>query len=84
VSGVPVRWRNLGNGLRAQIVPSTVRMSVRGRGEALAGLRADTIEAFADLAGLGPGQYNLRVQVDPSHDFGINAIVPPVVAVAIR
>ena len=29
-------------------------------------LRADTIDAFVDLAGLGPGRYNLRVQVDPS------------------
>jgi YbbR domain-containing protein len=84
VSGVPVRWRNLGAGLRAQVVPSLARVSVRGRGEALSELRGDTIEAFVDLAGLGPGRYNLRVQVDPSHDFGISAIIPPVVAVIIR
>jgi hypothetical protein len=50
----------------------------------MSNIRPDTIEAFVDLAGLGPGRYNLRVQVDPSHDFGISAIVPPVVAVIIR
>ena len=84
VSGVLVRWRNLGSGLRAQIAPSIVRIRVRGQSAALSGLRPDTIDGFVDLAGLGPGRYNLRVQVDPSHDFGIDAIVPPVVAVVIR
>ena len=29
------------------------------------------IDAFVDLAGLGPGTYNLRVQVDPSEEFGV-------------
>jgi YbbR domain-containing protein len=85
VTGVPVRWRNLGAGLRApSVVPSVARVTVRGRGSALQNLRPDTIEAFVDLAGLGPGQYNLRVQVDPSEDFGIGEIIPPVVAVVIR
>ena len=84
VAGVPVRWRNLGAGLRApKVVPPVARVTVRGRRSALEDLRGDTIEAFVDLAGLGPGQYNLRVQVDPSEDFGIGAIVPPVVAVVI-
>jgi YbbR domain-containing protein len=84
VGGVPIRWRNLGGGLKApQVVPSLARISVRGRSAALANIRSDTIEAFVDLAGLGPGRYNLRVQVDPSHDFGISAIMPPVVTVVI-
>lgn len=82
--GVPVRWRNLGAGLRAQVVPSLARVSVRGRQEALAPLRADTIEAFVDLAGLGPGRYNLRVQVDPPQTFGVSDISPAVVDVTIR
>jgi YbbR domain-containing protein len=84
VAGVPIRWRNLGAGLRApQVVPSLARVGVRGRNSALSTIRADTIEAFVDLAGLGPGRYNLRVQVDPSSDFGVSEIVPPVVAVVI-
>jgi len=84
VSDVPVRWRNLGTGFRAKISPSTARVTVRGRKETLSGLRADTIDAFVDLAGLGPGQYNLRVQTDPSQDFGVSAVAPQVVDVTIK
>jgi YbbR domain-containing protein len=84
VSDVPVRWRNLGTGFRAKISPSTARVTVRGRKETLGGLRADTIDAFVDLAGLGPGQYNLRVQTDPSQDFGVSAVAPQVVDVIIK
>jgi YbbR domain-containing protein len=83
-AGVPVRWRNLAQGLRAQIVPSVARVTVRGRREALAGLRADTIEAFVDLVGLGSGHYNLRVQVDPSQEFGVASVNPAVVDVIIK
>ncbi len=83
-SGVPVRWRNLANGLRAQVLPSLAQVRVRGQREPLGTLRADAIEAFVDLAGLGPGRYNLRVQVDPSQDFGVASIEPAVVDVVIR
>jgi YbbR domain-containing protein len=84
VAGVPIRWRNLGSGLRAQVVPSVARVSVRGRQEEIDRLRADAIEGFVDLAGLGPGRYNLRVQVDPTEHFGLNTITPSVVEVTIR
>jgi len=84
VEGVPIRWRNLGGGMRAQVTPSVAKVSVRGRREALEALRADAIEAFVDLAGLGAGRYNLRVQVDPSEHFGLNTITPSVVEVTIK
>jgi YbbR domain-containing protein len=84
ISGVSVRWRNLGTGLRAHVVPAIVRINVRGRSEALAALRADTVAAFVDLARLGPGRYNLRVQTDPSQDFGVGDIRPQIVDVTIR
>lgn len=82
--GVPVRWRNLGTGLRAQLSPTLTRITVRGRREAVGDLRAGAIDAFVDLAGLGPGRYNLRVQVDPSQTFGVSAIDPAVVDVTIK
>ena len=82
--GVPVRWRNLGIGLRAQVQPTLTRVTVRGRREALSDLRAGTIDAFVDLAGLGPGRYNLRVQIDPSQTFGVSAMNPAVVDVTIK
>jgi YbbR domain-containing protein len=85
LAGVPVRARNLGNALRApQIVPAIVEVAVRGRKEALSDVRADSINAFVDLAGLGPGQYNLRVQIEPSQRFGVSSITPAVVDVTIR
>jgi YbbR domain-containing protein len=81
---VPVRWRNLGNGMRASIAPSLTEVQIRGQQDALDTIGPDTIQAFVDLAGLGPGRYNLRVQVDPSEAFGVSAIKPAVVEVTIR
>ena len=81
---VPVRWRNLGSGLRAQVSPQLVHVTVRGSKDPLAALRADSIQAFVDLAGLGSGRYNLRVQVDPAESFGVVAIDPAVVSVTIK
>ena len=84
IAGVLVRWRNLGTGFRAEVVPQRARVSVRGRKERLNTLRPDDIDAFVDLAGLGPGRYNLRVQTDPSQDFGVSAVAPQVVDVTIK
>jgi YbbR domain-containing protein len=84
LAGVPVRWRNLGTGLRAEVRPTLTRITVRGRRDALAEPRAGSIDAFVDLAGLGPGRYNLRVQVDPSQSFGLSAIEPAAVDVTIK
>jgi YbbR domain-containing protein len=84
LQGVPVRWRNLGTGLRAQVTPTLTRVSVRGQRAALDALRPDGIDAFVDLAGLGAGRYNLRVQVDPAQNFGVVSITPAVVDVTIK
>lgn len=84
IAGVPVRWRNLGTGLRAQVQPSLTRVRVRGRRDDLNTLRADAIQAYVDLAGLGPGRYNLRVQVEPSQAFGVTDLQPSVVDVTVR
>lgn len=84
LADVPVRYRNLGAGLRATLSPQLARVVVRGAKDALAALRADAVHAFVDLAGLGAGRYNLRVQVDPAESFGIVEIAPAVVSVTIR
>jgi YbbR domain-containing protein len=84
LADVPVRYRNLGAGLRANLSPQLVRVTVRGAKEPLADLRGDAVVAFVDLAGLGSGRYNLRVQVDPTERFGVVEIQPAVVSVAIR
>jgi YbbR domain-containing protein len=84
VPDVPVRYRNLGTGLRANLAPQLVRVSIRGAKDALADVRADGVDAFVDLAGLGSGRYNLRVQVEPAENFGVVQIEPAVVSVTIR
>ncbi len=84
IDGVAVRYRNLGAGLKAEVKPVLTAVSVRGAQEAIEGLRTGELGAFVDLAGLGPGRYNLRVQVDPSQRFGVTAIDPAVVDVTIK
>jgi len=84
VTGVPVRSRNLSQGLVPRVAPEVVKVGVRGQRDVLGRISPDTIDAFVDLAGLGPGRYNLRVQVDPSTDVGIGAVNPSVVAVTIK
>ena len=84
LNGVPVRSRNLGTGLTARVHPLVVSVTVRGQREALDAMIAATIDAFVDLAGLGPGQYNLRVQFDPTQSFGVSTSEPAVVQVTIK
>jgi YbbR domain-containing protein len=81
---VPVRSRGLGPGLTARVQPLVVEVTVRGQREALESMSAATIDAFVDLAGLGPGQYNLRVQFDPTQSFGVSTAEPAVVQVTIK
>ena len=71
-------------GIHRQRLASLVAVSVRGRREALADVRPGALDAFVDLAGLGPGRYNLRVQFDPSQQFGVREIRPPAVNVTIK
>jgi YbbR domain-containing protein len=84
IAGVAVRPRNLGKGLRATVAPAVAEITVRGPGESVSGLRADTVNAFVDLAGLKPGRYNLRVQTEPTQSFGVSTITPAVVDVTIK
>jgi YbbR domain-containing protein len=84
IAGVAVRPRNLGKGLRATVTPAVAEITVRGPGESVSALRADTVDAFVDLAGLKPGRYNLRVQTEPSQSFGVSTITPAVVDVTIK
>ena len=79
----PVHLRNLAPNLVAPAVPSAVDVILRGSREGLARVRAESIAAFVDLAGLGAGEYTLGVHADASHDAGVTRIIPATVQVTI-
>jgi YbbR domain-containing protein len=84
LQNVPVRLRNAAGGLSVRAVPPVVQVDVRGLKEALADLRVDSVTAYIDLAGLGPGQYRLPVRTEPTEGFAVGTLAPDVVAIEIR
>lgn len=84
VTPVPVHFTNIGQALSAQAVPAAVVVAARGPKDVVDGLRPDAIGAHVDLAGLGPGRYNLSVQIDPSQDYLVVRTVPAAVSVRIK
>jgi YbbR domain-containing protein len=81
---VPVRARHLGQGLHHKISPETISVAIRGRREDVAGVRAESVEAFVDVDGLGMGRYTLRVQFDPAQQFLVTRATPQDVNVTIK
>ncbi len=81
---VPVHLRNLARGRAAEAAPAEIAVLARGATDVVGALRADSIVAFVDLAGLGPGRYNLTVRVDPSSGFVVVRTDPATVRVRIR
>jgi YbbR domain-containing protein len=79
----PVHLRNIDASLVGHANPSGIDIVLRGSKEGLARVKADTITAFVDAAGLGPGDYTLGVQVDASRDAGVSRIIPATVQVTI-
>ncbi len=84
VTQVPVHIRNAARGRSAEVVPAAITVALRGRKDIVETLRPDSVPAYVDLAGLGPGQYNLTVRVEPSPDFVVGRTEPATVRVRIR
>ena len=84
VTQVPVHIRNAARGESPEAVPAAIAVAVRGRKDLVEALRADSVSAYVDLAGLGPGQYNLTVRVESSPDFVVVRTEPATVHVRIR
>jgi YbbR domain-containing protein len=81
---LPVRARNLPSHEVVRVEPRLVSVTVRGGREAIDALKADTIEPYVDVSGLGPGTYQLDVHADPGPDAGVARIDPQQVKVTIR
>ena len=84
IRGVPIRLRNLAANLAGRVTPLEVTIEVKGAKEAVEPLAADTFEAFVDLAGLGPGRYNLPVRVEPPRTVEIVRVGPATVVARIK
>jgi YbbR domain-containing protein len=84
VNAVPVRVRNLRRGLSAQVVPEVVAVAVRGPKDVVDGLGPAAVIAFVDLAGRGPGRYNLSVRVELAQDVVVARTEPAVVRVRVQ
>ena len=84
LAAVPVRVRNLGEGLRAQLSPTAVEVNLRGTNESLNGLDATDVVAYLDLTGLAPGDYLLGVRIDATQGAGVSRINPATVQVKIK
>lgn len=84
VTRVPVHIRNAGRGLSAQVEPAAIAVATRGPKDVVDALRPDSIAAYVDLAGLGPGRYNLSVQVEPAQDLAVVRTEPAIVRVTVK
>lgn len=84
IGRVPVRLRNVSPGLTARVLPPVVSITVRGSQESLGRLGVDAVTVFMDLAGLGPGVYELPVRADPTSGFGVARTNPAIAQVVIE
>jgi len=84
VADVPIELRNAGSGLRATAHPAAVSVVLRGPAEELAALKTGSLAVYADLAGLGPGRYNLPVRFDQMKNVTIERVQPSQLDVRLR
>lgn len=84
VQNVPVRLRGAGTGRTAQAVPAVAAVSTRGPRDLLDRLEPPDLTAYVDLAGLGPGRYNLPVRVESPQNVEVLQTDPPKVRVRIK
>ncbi|HVB38951.1 MAG TPA: CdaR family protein [Vicinamibacterales bacterium] len=81
---LPLHIRNLAPRRVARAEPRLVTVTVRGGREAIDALKAEAVEAYIDVSGLGAGTYTLDVHADPGPDAGVARIDPQQVRVTIR
>lgn len=63
LGGLPVQPVNMGQGLSAEIVPSSVDVTVDGPANALTRMSATDVKIRVDLTGLGPGEYDIAPDI---------------------
>jgi YbbR domain-containing protein len=82
LTGVPIIPRNLPTGRSARFTPEAVDIVVRGPAQVLDGLKG--VAVFVDLAGLGPGRFQLPVHTDTVDRVDVQRLDPSMVDVRVR
>jgi YbbR domain-containing protein len=81
---VPVRLRNLESGLTALVNPPVVKVRVRGSKAGIDKLKDNSIVAYADLDGIGEGDYGLPVRLEPTPGIGVDQLDPTIVRIHVQ
>jgi len=84
LDSVPVRTRNLAQGLTAHVTPPMVRVRVRGNKATVEKIRDSSVMAYVDLSGISEGDYGLPVRLEPSKDVAIDQLDPTVVNIHVQ
>jgi YbbR domain-containing protein len=81
----PVAFLRLAPRLRATAQPAAVAVSIRASGRVLTAITEPLLRPYVDVQGLGAGQYNLPVRLDPQGGaYVVTGFEPATVAVRIR
>jgi YbbR domain-containing protein len=83
LSGLPVRIRNLDNGLRARVLPLRVTATVRGTEQSVADLTEDAVDVFVDAAGLSAGDHEAVVRTRAAQGLTVEGVNPQTVRLRI-
>jgi YbbR domain-containing protein len=83
VRGRPVRLRDLGPRLSAQVMPTVVDVGLRGSREIINKIDPDDVHPYVDLSGLAEGEYTLVVHADTPDHAGVTRVDPAMVQVRI-
>ena len=83
LTNVPVQIRNLDNGLRGRVVPSSVAVTVRGTGQDVSAAGREALDVHVNAAGLKAGDYNLEVRTSGAQGLTIERVSPQTVRLQI-
>jgi len=83
LSARPVHLRGMSPGLVATAIPPAADLVLRGAKASLARVDPEDVVVYVDVAGLGPGEYQMAVHADGPPDAGVARINPATVQVRI-
>ncbi len=78
-----VHLRNLPATLEAEATPSVVDVTLRGSRDAFSRVDPDQVVVDVDMAGLGPGEYELTPHAQAANDAGVARIEPSTIKVRV-